>query len=453
MTIHWYIARKFIRSLLIVLITFFCLGYIQELATGAGVAIEGEGSYSIDKLLLILLFVPQFIFENLPMVFLLAAIHFCLFFLRSREYLAVKSFGRRGQNVTLLVMVLSFLLGLVCLALINPIVAWTNIESQLLQSANSPDSKVEINQERFWFQMEIKGKDAIIRAARLDTEIENQIHLEDVEIMLKDTEGSPIENYCKASEIYVFDQYLEIFPENQCNLVSELTRSTDIGENTLRVLVGTDISPEDFTSLIPLEQTTVWSSGRISNTLEKLGLLASAHEQKVYFFSLISLPFLLSFMVGLGVGILPFFEFTGLYKGAFLIFLFGLGVFFLDKVLYSFVVNKDYPYQVASLFFPFPVLMVICIFVGIVPLPKFKLPKFERSIIPFTIRLMALYIFNLVVNFFIYPQILTSEYAALNFSLFSSILLFILMPYIEKQGKYILNTRTGYWSIFSWLRI
>lgn len=441
MTIHWYITRKFIRSLLIVFFAFLCLGYIQELATGAGSTIVGEGSFSVDKLLLILLFVPQFIFENLPMVFLLAAIHFCLFFLRSREYLAIKSFGWRGQNITRLVMVVSFILGLFCLTLINPLVAWTNIQSQVLLVENTPDTKVEINQERLWFQVQIQGKNAIIRAARLDLEDKSQIYLEDVEILLKDTEGSPLENYCKASEIYILDQYLEITPEAQCDLDSELTRSTDIGNNTLRVLIKTDIEPEDFVALIPFEHTNVWSSGRIAATLERLGLLASAHEQKVYFFSLISLPFLLSFMVGLGVGILPFFEFSGLYRGAFLILLFGLGIFLLDEVINTFVVNQDFPFLVASLFFPFPILMLICIIVGIAPISKFQIPKFERSFVPFAVRLVTLYFLNIFVNFIVFPQMLTSEYTALFFSLFSSVLLFVLMPIIEKRGKFILNLK------------
>ena len=441
MTIHWYITKKFIRSLLIVLIAFFCLGYIQELATSTGAAVEGEGSFSVEQLLLSLLFVPQFIFENLPMVFLLASIHFCLFFLRSKEYLAIKSFGTKGQYVTLLVMVISFILGIFCLALVNPLVSWTNIQSQLLLAGNSSDSKIEINQERFWFQVQMQEKEAIIRAARLDVEDKSQIHLEDVEIFLKDAEGSPLENYCKASEIYVKDQYLEISPESRCDLASEITRSTDIGHNTLRVLIKTDIAPEDFVALIPLEHTTVWSSNKISTTLEKLGLIASAHEQKVYFFSLISLPFLLSFMVGLGVGILPFFEQSGLYKGSFLIFVYGLGIFFLDKVFYTFVLNQDFPYLIASLFFPFPVLIAISIFVGIAPLSKFQIPKFEKGFIPFAFGLMALFILNLIVNFFIFPQMLISEFAALNFALFSSLLLFILMPYIERQGKSILNIK------------
>ena len=443
MTIHRYITRKYLRSLLIVLIAFFCLGYIQELATGTGATVEGEDSFSAEQLLLSLLFVPQFVFENLPMVFLLSSIHFCLFFLRSKEYLALKSFGTKGQNVTLLSMVIAFILGMICLALVNPLVAWTNIQTQQLKLDNAPDAKVEINQERFWFQVKIQEKDAIIRAARLDLEDKERIHLEDVEIYFKGVEGTPLENYCKASEIHVQDQYLEISPEARCDLESELTRSTDIGSNTLRVLLKTDISPEDFVALIPLEHTTVWSSSKIANTLEKLGLLASAHEQRVYLFSLISLPFLLAFMAGLGVGILPFFELTGLYKGSFLIFIFGLGIFFLDKVLNTFVVNQDFPNLIASLFFPFPILIIVSIFVGIVPLSNFQIPKFEKSFIPFVGRLMFLFILNMVVNLFLFPQILLTEYAALFFALFSSLLLFILLPYIEKRGKHILHIKVN----------
>ncbi len=435
MTIQWYITKKFIRSLLIVLIVFFCLGYIQELATGTVASIGGEGSASGKKLFLVLLFVPQFIFENLPMVFLLSALHFCIFLLRSREYLAIVTFGKKGQNVTRLVMILSFVLGLLCLTLLNPLVAWTNIESRQLLAATNEDAKVEINQDKFWFQVEIAGNDAIIRAARLDIDQENQIHLDDVEILVKNTEGSPEENYCKASEIHVHDLYLEIIPEGQCDL------ATDIGENALRVLIKTDILPEDFVALIPLEQTNVWTSFKISKTLEKLGLLASAHEQNVYFVSLIALPFLLAFMVGIGVGILPFFELNGLYVGAFLIFLFGLGIFFLDKVLYSFVVNQNFPSLVASLFFPVPVLMALCVFVGITTFPNFQLPKFDRKFLPLMVMFAAIFLFNFVVNYFVIRQFLTSEYAALNFSLISSLLLFVLMPYFEKQGNNIYNLK------------
>ncbi len=441
MTIQWYITKKFIRSLLIVLIVFFCLGYIQELATGTVASVGSEGSVSGKKLFLVLLFVPQFIFENLPMVFLLSALHFCIFLLRSREYLAIVTFGKKGQNVTRLVMALSFVLGLLCLTLLNPLVAWTNIESRQLLTATNEDAKVEINQDKFWFQVEIAEKDAIIRAARLDTGQENQIHLDDVEILVKNTEGSPVENYCKASEIHVHDLYLEIFPEEQCDLDTELVRATDIGENALRVLIKTDISPEDFVALIPLEQTNVWTSFKISKTLEKLGLLASAHEQNVYFVSLIALPFLLAFMVGIGVGILPFFELNGLYVGAFMIFLFGLGIFFLDKVIYSFVVNQNFPSLIASLFFPVPILMALCVYVGITTFPNFQLPKFDRKFLPLMVMFAAIFLFNFVVNYFVIRQFLTSEYAALNFSLISSLLLFVLMPYFEKQGNNIYNLK------------
>ncbi|MCY4100908.1 MAG: LptF/LptG family permease [Rhodobacteraceae bacterium] len=441
MIIYWYITKKFIRSLLIVLIIFICMGYIQELATGTVASVGGEGSILGKKLLLVLLFVPQFIFENLPMVFLLSALHFCIFMLRSREYLAIVTFGKKGQNVTRLVMTLAFVLGLLCLALLNPLVAWTNIESRQLLTAKNEDTKVEINQDRFWFQVEIAEKDAIIRAAHLDTDLENQIHLDDVEILIMNNEGSPVESYCKASEIYIHDLYLEIFPEDQCNLNTELVRATDIGENALRVLIKTDISPEDFVALIPPEQTNVWMSFKISKTLEKLGLLASAHEQNVYFFSLIALPFLLAFMVGLGVGILPFYELNGLYVGAFLIFLFGLGVFFIDKILYSFVVNQNFPSLIASLFFPVPILMAFCIFIGITTFPNFQLPKFDRKFLPLMVIFAAFFLLNFIANYFVIRQFLTSEYAALNFSLVSSLLLFVLMPYFEKQGNNISNLK------------
>ena len=441
MIIYWYITKKFIRSLLIVLIIFICMGYIQELATGTVASVGGEGSVLGKKLLLVLLFVPQFIFENLPMVFLLSALHFCIFMLRSREYLAIVTFGKKGQNVTRLVMTLSFVLGLLCLTLLNPLVAWTNIESRQLLTAKNEDTKVEINQDRFWFQVEVAEKDAIIRAAHLDTDLENQIHLDDVEILIMNSEGSPVESYCKASEIYIRDLYLEIFPEDQCDLDTELVRATDIGENALRVLIKTDISPEDFVALIPPEQTNVWMSFKISKTLEKLGLLASAHEQNVYFFSLIALPFLLAFMVGLGVGILPFYELNGLYVGAFLIFLFGLGVFFIDKIMYSFVVNQNFPSLIASLFFPVPILMAFCVFVGITIFPNFQLPKFDRKFLPSMVIFAACFLFNFIANDFVMRQFLTSEYAALNFSLVSSLLLFVLMPYFEKQGNNISNLK------------
>ncbi len=442
MIIYRYITRKFIRSLLIVLIAFLCLGYIQELATGAGATLEGEGSYTLERLLLILFFVPQFIFENLPMVFLLGSLHFSIFLLRSKEYLAIKTSGRKGQNITVVVMFVAFLLGLVSLFLVNPLVAWTNIESQLLLSKGSDENLVDIKQERLWFQLEIQENNAIIRASRLNTGNDNQIHLEDVEILLKDNEGTPLENYCKAKEIIVHDQYLEIPPESQCDLDSALTRSTDIGTETLRVLIKTDISPEDFVALIPLNQTTLWTGIRIAETFEKLGLSVSAHEQRVYLFSLIALPFLLSFMVGLGAGVLPFFEFSGLYKGSFLVFLFGLGIFFLDKVLHSFVINQDFPVLIAALFFPFPVLIALSLIIGVAPLAKFRLPKYEKSFMPFALRWLSLYFLNLIVNYFLFSQFLISEYGALIFAPVSVLLLLVLMPYLENQGKHILKIRS-----------
>ncbi|MCY4308838.1 MAG: LptF/LptG family permease [Rhodobacteraceae bacterium] len=441
MTIHWYLTKKFIRSLLIVLTIFICLGYIQELATGTVASIGGEGSFSGKKLLLVFLFVPQFIFENLPMVFLLSALHFCIFLLRSREYLAIVTFGKKGQNVTRLAMALSFVLGVLCLTLLNPLVAWTNIESQQLLTADNEIKKVEINQDRFWFQVKIAENDAIIRAARLDTNQENKIHLDDVEILVKNTEVSPVANYCKASEIHIHNLYLEIFPEEQCDLGAELFRGMDTGENALSVLIQTDITPEDFVALIPLEQTNIWTSLKISKTLEKLGLLASAHEQNVYFFSLIALPFLIAFMVGIGVGILPFFELNGLYVGAFLIFLFGLGIFFMDKILYSFVLNQNFPSLIASLLFPVPILMAFCVFAGIATFPNFQLPKFDLKFMTCTVIFAAIFLFNFIVNYFVIRQFLTSEFAILNFSLISSLLLFVMMPYFEKQGKNVFNLK------------
>ncbi len=196
MILHFYVARRFLFSFLLVLLSLAAIIMILDIVEyirrfGALVGF-------LDVLWLALLNLPQILYTTLPLIVILASLFMFLGFARSSEMVVTRAAGRPAL-VTLLAPALTvFLLGLLALTILNPIAAATSKEFQrITQALTGGDvSVISFSSEGFWLRQGDGTSQTVIRASRTNPD---GTELFDVSFFSFSIAGQPL-NRISASE-------------------------------------------------------------------------------------------------------------------------------------------------------------------------------------------------------------------------------------------------------------
>jgi len=166
-TLHFYFARRFIKSFLTVLFVFFAImlltGLIDQIRRYGGSEETGFGTL----LLLSFLSVPAALYRILPLVMILATLALFLSLARSSELVVARAAGRSAINSLFAPVTLSLLIGVIAVAAFNPIVAATQKQYENLTSAISGEaSTLSVSEEGLWLRQGSSEGQTVIRAER-----------------------------------------------------------------------------------------------------------------------------------------------------------------------------------------------------------------------------------------------------------------------------------------------
>lgn len=167
MTLNLYIARRFLGTVGRVFLIFFAIlllvDMIEQLRrfSSAGIGLAGAGR-------LALLNVPETLYRILPLILIMGAIANFLGLARSSELVVVRAAGRSGLQFLLTPLAVAVAIGLLTIALFNPLVAATSkrydVERSVLGQGGG--SVLSITDTGLWLRQGAVDGQTVIQAAR-----------------------------------------------------------------------------------------------------------------------------------------------------------------------------------------------------------------------------------------------------------------------------------------------
>lgn len=166
MILHLYIARRFLMSFLGVLGAFLIILVLFDLVEQ--IRRFGNTDASFAAILgLTFLRMPEGLYEILPLIVILATLALFLSLARSSELVVTRAAGRSALRSLVAPATVAFLIGVVGVALVNPLVAATakRYEQVAARYLGGDPSTLSISREGLWLRQGDASGQTVIRAA------------------------------------------------------------------------------------------------------------------------------------------------------------------------------------------------------------------------------------------------------------------------------------------------
>lgn len=188
MILHAYFARRYLKVFLGVLAVFFALLTLVDLVEQMR---KFDASVSFAEVVrMTMLNTPEGLYQILPLVMILSAVVLFLSLARSSELVVTRAAGRSALTALMAPVAVALTIGLLAVAVGNPIVAGTSKKYHELREyyRNGGTSALSIGREGLWLRQGGPEGQAVIRAARADPEA---ITLYDVSFVVYGAAGGP----------------------------------------------------------------------------------------------------------------------------------------------------------------------------------------------------------------------------------------------------------------------
>ena len=188
MILHRYFARRFVTTFLGVAGVFFLIILSVDLIEQIG-RFSGTGGSFVQILGLSLLSVPSNFYNMLPLIMILSSIALFLSLARSSEMVVTRAAGRSALRALMAPLFMALVIGLLCIGVLNPIVAGTSKEYETRGDAlRGNGSALSIGSSGLWLRQGDSDGQTVIRAqsANLDGTL-----LTDVTFLTFAQDGAP----------------------------------------------------------------------------------------------------------------------------------------------------------------------------------------------------------------------------------------------------------------------
>jgi len=196
MTLHLYIARRFLRSLLTTALLLAAVFMLMDMVEQIRKFDSAQVGFS-ELVALVVTNMPEWMYRVLPLIVILATLSMFLGLARSSEMIVTRSAGRSALVTLISPVVTVLLIGLLALAVFNPLAAATSKQYDLLASKYAGDFRqvLSISDAGVWLRQGSDDSQTVIRAARSGA---TGTHLFDVTFFSFDTEGQPVSRIAAA---------------------------------------------------------------------------------------------------------------------------------------------------------------------------------------------------------------------------------------------------------------
>jgi lipopolysaccharide export system permease protein len=292
MILHLYFARRFLVHFLAVLAVFFLIMLFLDLVE----QLRRYADASLPALLtLSLLNIPRAIYEILPLIMILAAIALFIGLARSSELVVTRAAGRSALRALWAPLAVALLIGVVAVAVLNPIVAATSKEYESRGGAlRGNPSILAVGSSGLWLRQGTIEGQSVIRAASANLD---GTALRDVTVLTFGPLGGPMRRVnadtalltdgaweMTNAKVWTFDQ--PIPPEAGAASFARYLIASNLTRDEIRDSFGTPAS-------IP-----IWELPAFIGRLQAAGFSAQRHQ--VWLQSEIAQPVFLMAMVMIG---------------------------------------------------------------------------------------------------------------------------------------------------------
>jgi lipopolysaccharide export system permease protein len=292
MTLGLYFARRFLVTYLLVTVVFtsilLMIDIIEQLRkTGVSLA---------TAFYLSLLNVPESLYKILPLIVILTAIAVFLGLARSSELVVVRAAGQSGLRFLLAPVATALSIGLISVAVFNPLVAATSKAYDRLTGLGvSAVSVLSISADGLWMRQGMGTSQSVINAARTNPD-GSELH--QVSFLTFDTNGIPIRRL-EASSAKLEPGHWALSRVKQWDLQADNPEKT--AQLQAQLQVPTDLTIAKISEGIGAPSTVAfWNLPQYIAALQKAGF--SARKYQVWFQMELALPILLVGMVLIAAG-------------------------------------------------------------------------------------------------------------------------------------------------------
>lgn len=343
MTLHFYIARRFLRAFLmtaaILAMVFMLMDMVEQIrkfdSTTVGFA---------ELVELVVTNMPEWMYRILPLVVILATLSMFLGLARSSEMVVTRASGRSAL-ITLIAPVLTvFAIGLLSVAILNPLAAATAKQYDLLEARYAGDRAqiMSISSEGVWLRQGSETGQTVIRAQRSGV---TGTLLFDVTFFAFDTDGHPTRRITAAEARLDLGRW-SLRDAKVWDLTKDNAESAAITHRFYFVASNlTETQIED--SFGKPSTISIWDLPGFVSQLEQAGFSARAHQ--VWLQMELATPLFLVAMVLIGAGFTmrhTRFGHTGVMVLMALIF--GFGIYFIRNFAQILGENGQIPVLVAA---------------------------------------------------------------------------------------------------------
>jgi lipopolysaccharide export system permease protein len=325
MTLSLYIARRFLGSVGRVFLAFFAILFlidmIEQLRRFADADIGLTGAAHMS-----LLSVPETMYRILPLIIVMGAIANFLGLARSSELVVVRAAGRSGLRFLLTPLLVSVALGLLAVALLNPLVAATSkayddMRSQLSVGGRSVLSVADTG---LWLRQGSGEGQTVIQAARSNLD---GTELFGVTFLAFDQNGLPTRRI-EAEAAKLVAGAWQLTATKTWDLTASNPEQTAVRTEG-PVALASDLTPERIRDSFGTPSAIAfWNLPGYIADLERAGFSAQAY--KLWYQMELALPMLMAAMVLVAAGFtMRHVRFGGTGKMVLFALLAGFGFYFL----------------------------------------------------------------------------------------------------------------------------
>lgn len=296
MTLNLYIARRFLWLFLRVFFGFFAImlmiDVIDELRR-----FSDPGITLSEALMLALMNVPTSVYHILPLILILSAIGLFLGLARSSELVVVRAAGRSGLSFLLAPVSTACLIGLVAVAVLNPIVAATSKRYDTLSKGHARGGSVlSISEGGLWLRQGSEAGQTVIQADRANLD---GTELYDATFLTFTPDGSPAVRI-RADKAQLDPGFWRLTGAKQWPLAEDNPERTSkaLADGTQ---MATDLTRDKIRDSFGTPSAiSFWDLPAYIRGLERAGFSARSHQ--VWLQMELALPLLLVAMVLIAAG-------------------------------------------------------------------------------------------------------------------------------------------------------
>ena len=344
MTLHFYIARRFLGTVGRVFLIFFAIlmliDMIEQLRrfSDAGIGLAEAAKLSLMN-------VPETLYRILPLILIMGAIANFLGLARSSELVVVRAAGRSGLRFLFTPLLVAVALGLLTIALFNPLVAATSkaYDAQRSALSKSGGSVLSVADTGLWLRQGSEEGQTVIQAARANLD---GTELFGVTFLGFDEGGLPASRIEAASASLV-DGAWALSGVKRWDLSDknpELTAMQTAGP----VSLPSDLTAERIRDSFGTPGAIgFWDLPQYINDLERAGFSAQAY--RLWFQMELAQPLLMAAMVLVAAGFtMRHVRFGGTGRMVLYAMLAGFGIFFLRNFAQALGNSGQIPILVAA---------------------------------------------------------------------------------------------------------